>query len=231
MLQTTKLATDARNEVCTPKSYCGTHAAWTQPLGAKHRISSVTRIGTDLPITQIPCADSTPRSMPFKKVTYDDITVHFDLTIDEVASEPCARAHATRCNGVYLPGRDSLSALTLTTSAIRSGLLGVCTTVLKRTCRANGIRRWPQRKLHSITKMMTSLDLTLQTCGARALPEERSRETRRTAQQCTRCLARCNAAFALAPEAHRLGRTRSSNTRATSHCRERRRALGRAGRH
>ena len=106
--------------------------------------------------------------MPYKKVTYDDICVHFDLGIAEVASEPCARAHATRCNGVYLPGRDSLSALTLTTSAIRSGLLGVCTIVLKRTCRANGMRRWPQRKLHSITKMMTSLDLTLQTCGARA---------------------------------------------------------------
>ena len=49
-----------------------------------------------------------------------------------------------------------------------ASLLGVCTTVLKRTCRANGIGRWPQRKLHSITKMMTSLDLTLQTCGARA---------------------------------------------------------------
>ena len=126
--------------------------------------------------------------MPYKKVTYPDICVHFDLGIAEVASEPCARAHATRCTGVYLPGRDSLSALTLTTSAIRSGLLGVCTTVLKRTCRANGLQRWPQRKLHSITKMMTSLDLTLQTCGARALPEERSRETRRTAQQCTRCL-------------------------------------------
>ena len=45
-----------------------------------------------------------------------------------------------------------------------ASLLGVCTTVLKRTCRANGIGRWPQRKLHAITKMMTSLDLGAFSC-------------------------------------------------------------------
>ena len=42
-----------------------------------------------------------------------------------------------------------------------TGLLGVCTTVLKKICREHGIRRWPQRKLQSLNKMMNSIELAM----------------------------------------------------------------------
>ena len=35
--------------------------------------------------------------------------------------------------------------------------LGVCTTVLKKVCRRHGIRRWPQRKLQSLNKLINNL--------------------------------------------------------------------------
>ena len=35
--------------------------------------------------------------------------------------------------------------------------LGVCTTVLKKLCRSNGISRWPHRKIKSIDGMITAL--------------------------------------------------------------------------
>lgn len=56
---------------------------------------------------------------------------------------------------------------------VLAGLLGVCTTVLKKICRENGIQRWPQRKLQSINKMMNSIELSMRTCGARARPPDR----------------------------------------------------------
>jgi len=39
-----------------------------------------------------------------------------------------------------------------------AGILGVCTTVLKKVCRRNGIRRWPQRKLQSLNKRIDMLE-------------------------------------------------------------------------
>jgi len=42
-----------------------------------------------------------------------------------------------------------------------AGILGVCTTVLKKICREHGIKRWPQRKLQSINKMMASIECAM----------------------------------------------------------------------
>jgi len=44
-----------------------------------------------------------------------------------------------------------------------AGILGVCTTVLKKVCRRNGIRRWPQRKLQSLNKRIDMLEDSLTT--------------------------------------------------------------------
>ena len=40
--------------------------------------------------------------------------------------------------------------------------LGVCTTVLKKVCRRHGIRRWPQRKLQSLNKLIDNLHNAMQ---------------------------------------------------------------------
>merc|ERR1719502_711290 len=40
--------------------------------------------------------------------------------------------------------------------------LGVCTTVLKKVCRRHGIRRWPQRKLQSLNKLIDNLHHAMQ---------------------------------------------------------------------
>ena len=42
-------------------------------------------------------------------------------------------------------------------SARPAATLGVCTTVLKKVCRRHGIRRWPQRKLQSLNKLINNL--------------------------------------------------------------------------
>lgn len=47
-----------------------------------------------------------------------------------------------------------------------SDILGVCTTVLKKICREHGIRRWPQRKLQSINKMMASIECAMRNASA-----------------------------------------------------------------
>jgi len=39
--------------------------------------------------------------------------------------------------------------------------LGVCATILKKICRRNGIPRWPHRKIKSIEKMISNLELNL----------------------------------------------------------------------
>ena len=44
---------------------------------------------------------------------------------------------------------------------LRAGILGVCTTVLKKICREHGLKRWPQRKLQSINKMMASVECAM----------------------------------------------------------------------
>lgn len=37
--------------------------------------------------------------------------------------------------------------------------LGMCTTLLKRICRANNIKKWPYRQIQSIAKSIQSLDM------------------------------------------------------------------------
>jgi len=39
--------------------------------------------------------------------------------------------------------------------------LGVCTTMLKKMCRKSGVARWPFRKIHSLDRMIASLDRAL----------------------------------------------------------------------
>jgi len=39
--------------------------------------------------------------------------------------------------------------------------LGVCATVLKKICRKNGIPRWPHRKIKSLDKMITTLEVSV----------------------------------------------------------------------
>jgi len=39
--------------------------------------------------------------------------------------------------------------------------LGICTTLLKKICRRNGIARWPYRKIRSLDKKKESLLLKL----------------------------------------------------------------------
>jgi len=39
--------------------------------------------------------------------------------------------------------------------------LGVCATILKKICRRNGIPRWPHRKIKSLDKMITNLEVNL----------------------------------------------------------------------
>ena len=46
-------------------------------------------------------------------------------------------------------------------AVVLAGILGVCTTVLKKICREHGIKRWPQRKLQSINKMMASIECAM----------------------------------------------------------------------
>lgn len=41
-----------------------------------------------------------------------------------------------------------------------SARLGVCATVLKKICRKNGIQRWPHRKMKSLDRMISVLQLT-----------------------------------------------------------------------
>jgi len=40
--------------------------------------------------------------------------------------------------------------------------LGVCATILKKICRRNGIPRWPHRKIKSLDKMISNLEMNLQ---------------------------------------------------------------------
>jgi len=39
--------------------------------------------------------------------------------------------------------------------------LGVCATILKKICRRNGIPRWPHRKIKSLDKMISNLEVNL----------------------------------------------------------------------
>eukprot|EP00727_Mastigamoeba_balamuthi_P012547 m51a1_g7915 hypothetical protein (336) ;mRNA; r:208521-210261 len=39
--------------------------------------------------------------------------------------------------------------------------LGVCTTMLKKMCRKNGVPRWPFRKIHSLDRMISNMEQTL----------------------------------------------------------------------
>ena len=41
--------------------------------------------------------------------------------------------------------------------------LGVCTTVLKKMCRSNGVERWPHRKIKSIDGLIDSLNTLIET--------------------------------------------------------------------
>jgi len=41
--------------------------------------------------------------------------------------------------------------------------LKICATILKKVCRANGITRWPHRKIRSLENMIQQLKLQLQT--------------------------------------------------------------------
>mgnify|MGYP006140662305 CR=1 FL=1 len=55
--------------------------------------------------------------------------------------------------------------------ALVAAALGVCTTVLKKVCRRHGIRRWPQRKLQSLNKLISNLHHAMQsTDSAPPLP-------------------------------------------------------------
>jgi RWP-RK domain len=71
-----------------------------------------------------------------------------------------------------------------------AGELGVCTTVLKKVCRRNGIPRWPHRKLRAIDKMIDlaekKLSRKIASQGARAQLEleiEQLREKRANIMQ------------------------------------------------
>eukprot|EP01125_Pyxidicula_operculata_P005840 TRINITY_DN2039_c0_g1_i2.p1 TRINITY_DN2039_c0_g1~~TRINITY_DN2039_c0_g1_i2.p1 ORF type:complete len:251 (+),score=20.35 TRINITY_DN2039_c0_g1_i2:19-771(+) len=44
---------------------------------------------------------------------------------------------------------------------IAAAKLGVCTTLLKKMCRNNGIPRWPHRKIHSLNRSIQQLEATL----------------------------------------------------------------------
>jgi len=55
--------------------------------------------------------------------------------------------------------------------------LGICTTVIKKICRKNGVSRWPYRKLKSINKMITNLESSvLHTKGSRIQQIEELKE-------------------------------------------------------
>ena len=94
-----------------------------------------------------------------------------------------ARARPRRVDEATGLVATSITALTCSHLPARTpGLLGVCTTVLKKICRENGIRRWPQRALQSINKMMSSIELSLQTCSTRPRPSPARRATHRSAR-------------------------------------------------
>eukprot|EP00327_Prymnesium_parvum_P047176 CAMPEP_0205876220 /NCGR_PEP_ID=MMETSP1083-20121108/13675_1 /ASSEMBLY_ACC=CAM_ASM_000430 /TAXON_ID=97485 /ORGANISM="Prymnesium parvum, Strain Texoma1" /LENGTH=116 /DNA_ID=CAMNT_0053238953 /DNA_START=63 /DNA_END=409 /DNA_ORIENTATION=+ len=55
-----------------------------------------------------------------------------------------------------------------------AGILGVCTTVLKKVCRRHGIKRWPQRKLQSLNKRIEVLEHVMPNAELSSLKQHRA---------------------------------------------------------
>lgn len=110
--------------------------------------------------------------MPNRKLGLAEIAQHFDKAIADVAGGPTYASSARSPGAPSEEGarnalcRHTLSSPSLTACAL-AGILGVCTTVIKKICRENGVRRWPQRKLKSIDKIMGSIECAMRSASAR----------------------------------------------------------------
>ena len=107
-----------------------------------------------------------------------------DNAIEEVAKHsgdraavPSAHRGRRRCTSSHRKTLSLWGAVAARTSPLPHPLLypaatlGVCTTVLKKVCRRHGIRRWPQRKLQSLNKLINNLHNAMKsTNGAACSP-------------------------------------------------------------
>ena len=92
--------------------------------------------------------------MPSKKwLSIQEIAPLFHRPIVDVAGAPPPIETPCHSGGRWRPRTSPLPHPLLYPAAT----LGVCTTVLKKVCRRHGIRRWPQRKLQSLNKLINNL--------------------------------------------------------------------------
>lgn len=105
--------------------------------------------------------------MPSKKwLSIQEIAPLFHRPIVDVAGAPPSIE-----NLVTLGGGGARTAPTPHPLLYPAATLGVCTTLLKKVCRRHGIRRWPQRKLQSLNKLINNLHNAMKsTTGAACSP-------------------------------------------------------------